>query len=102
MSYEGEHSGEDYKGEISRLDDVTLSAKFSVVSDALKTKYDFELQNAKQNVNLKGFRKGKAPKAMVEKLYGPNIIKQASDDLMQKVTLDLIKTKDIYEIFHLA
>jgi trigger factor len=95
MSIEGSHSGDNYKAEIERIDEVTLSAKLSVNSDYFGSKYKSQLTIAQNQANLKGFRKGKAPTAMVEKLYKSNILKQLSDELMQEVTLDLIKTKEV-------
>ncbi len=48
--------------------EITLGA------DVLETKVDEKLDEVRQNVALKGFRKGKAPQALLKKMYGDKVL----------------------------
>ena len=52
-----------------------------------------------KNINVPGFRKGKAPRSIVEKMYGKGIFyEDAINDLLPTVYADAIKEADIKDI----
>ena len=60
---------------------LTVEVGADKVADAIKRVYNKQ----KNQINVQGFRKGKAPLAMVEKLYGPEIFyEDAANMLMQE------------------
>lgn len=73
MSYKVEEVNGCTKKFIFSFDNLDLSEQIKV---ALKEK--------QKSVNIKGFRKGKAPLAMVEKLYRPQVESDALNSFVQK------------------
>lgn len=63
--------------EIENLDGCTKKIKFNFESVDLSSQIDNALKKKQKDVNLKGFRKGKAPLDMVKKLYGPQVENEA-------------------------
>ncbi len=54
--------------------DVNMrEVSFSIPADALETACERVFQKQKKNIAVKGFRKGKAPRKMIEKLYGEGV-----------------------------
>ena len=52
-----------------------------------------------KNINVPGFRKGKAPKAIIEKMYGKGVFyEEAINDLLPTVYADAVKEADIKDI----
>ncbi len=58
-----------------------------------------EIKNAlaqkRKTVNLKGFRKGKAPLAMVEKIHGPQIENDALNNFIQTQLFEAVQKEDL-------
>ena len=52
-----------------------------------------------KNINVPGFRKGKAPRSIIEKMYGKGVFyEDAINDLLPTVYADAIKEADIKDI----
>ena len=52
-----------------------------------------------KNINIPGFRKGKAPRAIIEKMYGKGVFfEDAINDLIPSLYTDAIKEADIKDI----
>jgi trigger factor len=66
---------------INTLSDVKQEATIELVHDELQPHFDQAYAKYRAKVELKGFRKGKAPLAMVKKLYGEAIEHEALDDI---------------------
>jgi len=52
----------------------------TLAPDELEAKVNEKLDEVKQNVALKGFRKGKAPQALLKKMYGQQVIGEAMQE----------------------
>ena len=60
---------------------LTIEVSAQELDKAMETAY----QKEKRRISIPGFRKGKVPRAMVEKLYGPEIFyEDAANTLMQQ------------------
>ncbi len=75
-----------------------------VSSDKLEVELEKAYQKNKNSISMQGFRKGKVPRVLVEKMYGPEvfyddaanaIIPQAYEDAMAESELDIVSMPEI-------
>src|SRR5690554_5523400 len=75
-----------------------------VSPDRLEEELEKAYQKNKNNISMQGFRKGKVPRVLIEKMYGPEvfyddaanaIIPQAYEEAMKESELDIISMPNI-------
>lgn len=75
-----------------------------VSPDRFEEELEKAYQKNKHNISMQGFRKGKVPRALVEKMYGPEvffddaanaIIPQAYEDAAKESELDIVSMPEI-------
>ncbi|EQC44683.1 trigger factor [Bacteriovorax sp. Seq25_V] len=84
MAYKVENVNGCTKKFVFTFDNLDLTEQIKV---ALKQK--------QKTVNIKGFRKGKAPVAMVEKLYRPQVESDALNNFLQKELFEAVNKEDV-------
>ena len=87
------HTVEDING-------CTKKIKFTFEPLDLSGEVKNALAKKRKEVNLKGFRKGKAPLEMVEKLYGPQIETDALNSFIQNEFFNAITSENIQMVGH--
>jgi len=80
--------------ELTRKVTITLPAKN--VRKALDKSY----KKLKKDVNLKGFRRGKIPIAVLEKNFGEQVQAEVGEKMVQETYFDAIEEKDIDPVVH--
>jgi FKBP-type peptidyl-prolyl cis-trans isomerase (trigger factor) len=84
---------------ISRLEDNTIKIEAKIPQKEIKAEYNQTLEQLQKTTEVKGFRKGKAPKERVEKVVGQNeIYQQAINRLLPKVYQKAIKKNQLKPI----
>ncbi len=58
-------------------------------------KVEEKVKEYSRKAQLKGFRPGKVPRALIKKMYGKSILIDEINELLSKSVLDYIKEKDI-------
>lgn len=66
------------------LDDFTQRVSFDFSADHIKGLFDAEMQKIKRQIKMPGFRKGKVPHKMITRQYGPGVLMDLQQDLVQK------------------
>lgn len=61
----------------------------------LTTEIKTAVAKKQKSVNLKGFRKGKAPLAMVEQIYGPQLESEALNQFVQNQFFDAVQKEEL-------
>ncbi len=69
---------------VEKLPNCMASVRVEVPGDTLKAERDRILQNYVKNAALPGFRKGKAPRSVVEKKFAADIDREAQDKLLNQ------------------
>lgn len=64
-------------------------------NEELQPYYDNAFQSARQNIDLKGFRKGKVPMNMIKKMFGPQIEQEALEDVISEKMNEIFKEDKI-------
>lgn len=79
------------KKDFSASEDKTISFKLTISSAEIKQEYQKVLKKTAANIEIKGFRKGKAPLELVEKeLSLPKIYNEITQNLVPKKYYDFV------------
>ncbi len=81
--------------EIESVNGCTKKFKFNFESVDLSAEIDQALAKKREGVNLKGFRKGKAPLDMVKKLYGPQVENEALYQFVSKEYFEAVQKEGL-------
>jgi trigger factor len=65
-----ENTAQDITARVSGTNDDTREIQITVAANTFSSKYNSSLSKIQQRATLKGFRPGKAPRKVVEQLYG--------------------------------
>lgn len=80
---------------IEDLNGCTKKLSFTFEKLDLTEEIKTELKRKQKDANLKGFRKGKAPMAMVEKFYGPQVENDALNRFVQNQIFEAINKETL-------
>lgn len=79
------------KVEVGQKENNTVKINIEVEADVVSQEYGKACKRVSNHVNIPGFRKGKAPKNMVEKYVGkPRIQQEAIDRILPNIIADTI------------
>jgi trigger factor len=81
--------------QIQQVNDCTKKLTFNFETLDLTNEIKQALKEKQKTVNMKGFRKGKAPLDMVEKFYGPQVESDALNKFVQNQLFEAIDKEDI-------
>jgi len=88
MAHDHSHDHEDEGPAVTQVvEDLGPCKKLlrvEVPKDEVQKEIDGRLEQIRRRVHLKGFRKGKAPRKRIEKLYGDAVIEDARKHLLQR------------------
>ena len=59
-------------------------------------------ESARQQVNLKGFRPGKVPRELIQKKFGPSILAEAKEQMLNRFFGEACRSKDLSPIGRIA
>ncbi len=80
---------------IENVNGCTKKITFDFAELDLSSEIVNAVKAKQKDVSIKGFRKGKAPLAMVEKLYGPQIESDALNSFVQKEFFEAVNKEEI-------
>ena len=69
---------------IHNVSETKQKLEIVLTAEEFKPELDLEAENTRQNIQLKGFRKGRVPAGMVKKLVGPAIEATVAEKLASK------------------
>jgi len=81
---------------VERLDEVSVKLTVEAAPDRVRAAFDRAARTISKDVNLPGFRKGKAPRRVVEQRVGTAAIAQAAlDDAMQEFFFEALQSTEL-------
>jgi trigger factor len=83
---------------VSEVNSCTKKIIFKLPNVDLKPHIQKALQNKQKTVELKGYRKGKAPMSMIEQFYGPQVENEALSRFIYEQIDNAVKTEGINPI----
>jgi len=84
-----------FTSSITDVDEITKKVSVQVPADDVQKELDVALGRVMKDATIKGFRKGKAPKSIVEKLHGERVRAEVTERLVSKALQELIKEHQI-------
>ena len=82
--------------QVEKLEKSMAKLTIEVSAQEFDAAIDKAYQKSKGRISLPGFRKGKAPRAMIEKMYGPSIFyEDAANILIPEAYEDAVKECDL-------
>ncbi|MEX2115818.1 MAG: trigger factor [Bacteroidota bacterium] len=83
---------------INTLSDVSREVEISVSASEIQTHFDKAYMEYRPKVEIKGFRKGKAPLELVKKLYGDMIEQETLPSVASELYRGVVKEKELKPI----
>lgn len=84
-----------FKSTIENIDDVTKKIVVSIPSSFAEKEYEEALSQLTKGARIDGFRPGKAPRNMVQKLHGSRVRLEVAHRLIRTSLGDLLKEKEL-------
>jgi len=81
---------------LEKIDNTTAKLIVNVVADDYKAKVQKELKNINQKHVFPGFRKGHAPKSLIERQFGKGVLSDTINNLVFEEVYKYIKDNDIH------
>ena len=85
----------EYKSDIETLSESTRKIKIEISQDSYQTKFNKLLNRTASMADLKGFRKGKAPKSYIKKMYGPQIKSDVIGELFDHAYKEVVTKNNL-------
>lgn len=79
----------DFNKEIKEINEVTTEVAITIPVEQMTVAYENTIKSVTAKADIKGFRKGKAPRHVIEKQYGAKARYDAVNDLISK-SLDVV------------
>ena len=79
-------------------DNLNTQLVLTITTADYEPKFKSELNKYKSKVQMKGFRKGKTPTALIKKMYGKGILVEVINEMVQNEVFNYIKDNDIQTI----
>jgi trigger factor len=85
---------------IEHLSPVKKKIKFDIPAEHVTSEIDKSLAMIQKKANIKGFRKGKAPRSQVEKVYGAQMQEEVMRNLFQQTYYQALTEHKIMPVAH--
>jgi len=79
----------------AKLDDVNASLTLKITEDDLKPSISKKLKDLGAKAQIKGFRPGKVPTQLIEKMYGPSVKSDVLNETIDKTINSYIKDNNL-------
>jgi trigger factor len=80
---------------VERLGDVERRLDVEIPWDEVQGRLDEAYRELRQGVSIKGFRKGKVPRKMLEQLFGKHVVKEVAQRLVQESIVQALKDSEL-------
>lgn len=84
------------KVSLNKKDEVNGTIAIEIEKNDYQEKVNQSVNHFRQQANIPGFRKGKVPKALIQKMYGKSIIADEVNKLVSQELFKYIKDNDLH------
>jgi trigger factor len=96
--HDHDHPGEHHHTVTAVIDEVgpcKRLLKVSVPAEEVKKEIEGQLKDLRKTVKIKGFRQGKVPEALIQKLYGDAVKEEVKKHLLEHAYFQALKDKNV-------
>ncbi len=80
---------------VEQLSDIERKVAVEIPWDDVKSRLDEAYQELQQGVTIKGFRKGKVPRKMLERLFGKHVTQEVAQRMVQESIPEAMSKENI-------
>lgn len=84
-----------FNAEVQDVDQVTKQVKISIPPETFSKEFDSVIVNLVKTSAVKGFRAGKAPRHLVERMHGERVKFEVANRLISRTLFDTVREKSI-------
>ena len=84
----------------NKVGGLTKKLKIVLPKEEVSKELDAGFQKIKNDVNIKGFRRGKVPRHILEKTYGQQVRAEVAEKLVQATYFDAVEKKKLDVVAH--
>ena len=84
--------------QVAETGPCSRSLQIKITPEQVTEHLDEVYASASQQVQVKGFRPGKVPRKMIEKMHGPAILQQAKEQLMERYLGEACREHEIQPV----
>lgn len=84
-----------FNAEVQDVDQVTKQVKISIPPETFSKEFDTVIVDLMKSSTVKGFRAGKAPRHLVERLHGERVKFEVANRLISRTLFDTVREKSI-------
>ena len=85
---------------INEVGELTKILKIVLPKEDVSKELDAGFQKVKHNANIKGFRRGKVPRHILEKTYGQQVRAEVAEKLVQETYFDAVEKEKLDVVAH--
>lgn len=85
---------------VNEVGGLTRKLKIVLPKEEVNKELDAEFQKVKKDANIKGFRRGKVPRHILEKTYGQQVKAEVAEKLVQATYFDAIEKEKLDVVAH--
>ena len=86
--------------QVENLEHNMAKLTIEVAAEELEKALDSAYQKQKKQISVPGFRKGKVPRAMIEKMYGAGVFYEDAANILMQQTYQVQLTRAVLTLFH--
>ena len=88
--------------QVAETGPCSRSLTITVPPDQVQEHLDRMYASASQQIHMKGFRPGKVPRAIVEKRFGPGILAEAKEQMLNRFFGEACRQQDLNPVGRIA
>lgn len=85
---------------VEEVNALTRKVTITLPSEEVKGKIDKAYAKLQKEAKMKGFRRGKVPRSVIEKTYKPQVEAEVGEELVQQTYFDIIEKQEFDPVVH--
>ena len=85
---------------VEEVNALTRKVTITLPAGEVKGKIDKAYAKLQKEAKMKGFRRGKVPRSVIEKTYKPQVQAEVGEELVQETYFDIIEKQDFDPVVH--